>query len=95
MPLTPKEKKVFINNVRDAANQILKGVNELKFLRDQWDALDMGGSLTDDRLQDSDFTDDNIGLSAADVINVFGSTLPALKTLLNQGHATNLFRVRR
>jgi len=94
MALTKKDKAKFIDNVRESASKILSGINGLTAELAMYQALDMGGSLTDDKLQDSDFVNDNAGLTAADISNIFGSTLPALKTLLNQGHATNLYRIK-
>jgi hypothetical protein len=94
MALTTKDKVNFINDVRGSATEILNGINGLIAELAMYQALDMGGSLTDDKLQDSDFVNDNAGLTAADISNIFGTTLPALKTLLNQGHATNLYRIK-
>ena len=95
MALTGKEKTKLIEKVRDSSSLIIDGINGLTECLEMWNALDMGGSITEDKLQDSDFTGDNQGNCTADIANIFGSTLPALNTFLNQGHATNLYRIRR
>lgn len=76
----------FITESRIAARKIVQGINELKALQREWDALDYGNQLEDGE-------GDNAGIAAADVGAVVHATQSALEGVLTAGHATNLHKI--
>jgi hypothetical protein len=76
----------FVTESRIAARKIVQGINELKALQREWDALNYGDNLANGE-------GDNVGIAAADVGAVVHATQSALETLLSAGHATNLHKI--
>ena len=93
MALSATQKTQYINECRDAVNTIIDGLNRLRNLRKQWDGLDMGGA-GEDRLQDSDFTGDNAGITVQNLTDVMGTSLNAFESMLAAGNGTNLYRLK-
>jgi len=86
-----------ITRVRQATTQLIDAINQLRALKAEWDALDLGNKIDDGKRDDStpsfgDF-EGQTHLTKADIAAAF-NTLAAIETLLNQGHATNLYRIR-
>jgi hypothetical protein len=73
----------YISAVRAANRQIWDGVNELKALQREWQALDYGTTL-------SDGEGANEGYTKAEIGAVTFATTDALSALLDAGHATNM-----
>lgn len=78
-----------ITKVRQAATKIIDAVDDLTALKAEYDALDLGSALTV-----NDFEGSNAHLNVAAIAAVEGTTLSAIKTLMAQGHATNLYKVK-
>mgnify|MGYP001496523906 CR=1 FL=1 len=77
-----------ITNVRTQARTIIEAISELDSLRSEWDALGLSGTLTPEN-----FVGENEGLMGDDIAGVY-TTHAALKALMAQGHATNLYKVK-
>jgi hypothetical protein len=73
----------YISAVRAANRQIWDGVNELKALQREWQALDYGTTLSDGEGANEGYTKAEIGAVAF-------ATTDALSALLDAGHATNM-----
>lgn len=88
-----------ITRTRQATNKLLDALNELRALKLEWDALDLGNKIDDgDRKASTptlgDFEGANSHLTKAEIGAVTGTTLAAIEALLKQGHATNLYKIR-
>ncbi len=79
-----------IEDIRQAVTNLLVAKERLDNLAAQWTATDAGNVL-----QPEDFSEQNAGLSVADLAAVIGTTLPAINALLAQGHATNLYALKK
>ena len=73
----------YISAVRAANRQIWDGVNELKALQREWQALYYGTTLPDGEGANEGYTKAEIGAVAF-------ATADALSALLDGGHATNM-----
>lgn len=78
----------FISSARAANRAIWDGLNTLKTLQREWNALDYGTTL-----EDGDPEGDNAGITAAEVGAVVFATADAIETLLDTGHATNMSKL--
>lgn len=76
----------YYNNVRNANRQIWDGVNALKALQREYNALDYGTTLPAG-------TGNNDGITKTEVGAVVFDTTDAIITLLNTGHATNMAKL--
>lgn len=76
----------YITAVRTANRQIWEGINALKALQREWNALDYSANLEDGEGPNAGITKAHVGAVAFD-------TADALETLLGQGHATNMARL--
>ena len=73
----------YISAVRAANRQIWDGINELKALQREWQALDYGNTLPDGEGANEGYTKEDVGAVAF-------ATADALSALLDGGHATNM-----
>lgn len=97
-----KQNSDFITKTRDAATKLLESIDELRALDKQRAALDLGTALDNgtrseidnDDIQFGDFQGANMGVTKNDILNVT-TTLNAIEALLSQGHATNLYKVKK
>lgn len=80
---TDFRQQAYITEVRTAAQKVWDGINELKALQAEWNALDYSTTLAPGDNQ-------NTGITAAQIGSVVFDTANALEALLGQGHATNL-----
>ena len=78
-----------ISRVRQASTTLLNAIDDLKALKAESDALDLGNALVPE-----DFAGTNAHLNTAQIIAVTGTTLAAIEALLAAGHATNLYTVK-
>lgn len=76
----------FISEVKAANRQIWDGINQLKSMQREWNALDYGNTLDPG-------VGDNQGLTALEVGAVVFDTANALETVLGAGHATNMAKL--
>jgi hypothetical protein len=76
----------FIIEVRAATRAIWGGINTLKALQREYNALDYGSTLDTG-------SGENAGITAAQVGAVVFDTATALEAVLNAGHATNMARL--
>ncbi len=76
----------YIAQARAANRKIWDGINELKALQPEWNALDYGTTLDEG-------SGENAGITAAEVGAVVFDTANALTTLLAGGHATNMAKL--
>jgi hypothetical protein len=76
----------YITKVREANRAIWEGVNQLKALQREWNALNYTEELDDGEGA-------NAGITAAQIGSVVFDTTDALIALLDQGHATNIARL--
>jgi hypothetical protein len=76
----------FITAARAANRKVWEGVNELKALQREWNALDYATTLDAGE-------GENAGISGAEVGAVVFATADALETTLNAGHATNMAKL--
>lgn len=76
----------FISEVRTANRQVWEGINELKLLQREWQALDYGNTLSDGAGNNAECSKTEVGAVA------FG-TADALSALLDSGHATNMAKL--
>lgn len=76
----------YISAARTAAKNVWDGINTLKSLQREWNALDYGNTLADGEGA-------NAGVTRAEVGAVVFDSANALETTLNTGHATNFAKV--
>lgn len=76
----------FITESRSAARAIWDGINQLKALQREFNALDYGTTLDVG-------VGENAGITAAQVGAVVFDTTTALEAVLAAGHATNMARL--
>lgn len=81
--LPPTRKQQYITEARAHARAIWEALNALEGLQREWTALDYGSSLEAGEGANAEIT-------AAEVGSVVFDTTNALRSLLNEGHATNL-----
>ena len=73
----------YISAVRAANRRVWDGINDLKALQREWQALDYGNTLPDGE-------GDNAGYAKSEVGAVAFATADTLSSLLDSGHATNI-----
>lgn len=76
----------YISEARAANRQVWDGINALKALQREYNALDYGNTLPDG-------AGENEGISKAEVGAVIFDTANALVALLDTGHATNMAKL--
>jgi len=76
----------YISEARAANRKVWDGINALKSLQREYNALDYGNTLPDG-------SGENEGISKAEVGAVVFDTANALVTLLDAGHATNMAKL--
>ena len=76
----------YISEARAANRQVWEGINALKSLQREYNALDYGNTLPDG-------SGENDGITKAEVGAVVFDTANALVTLLDAGHATNMAKL--
>ena len=76
----------YITEARAANRQVWDGINALKALQREYNALDYGNTLPDG-------SGENDGITKAEVGAVVFDTANALVTLLDTGHATNMAKL--
>ena len=76
----------YISEARAANRQVWEGINTLKSLQREYNALDYGNTLPDG-------SGENEGISKAEVGAVVFDTANALVTLLDAGQATNMAKL--
>ena len=76
----------YISEARAANRQVWDGINALKSLQREYNALDYGNTLPDG-------SGENEGISKAEVGAVIFDTANALVALLDTGHATNMAKL--
>ena len=76
----------YISEARAANRKVWDGINALKSLQREYNALDYGNTLPDG-------AGENAGISKAEVGAVVFDTANALVTLLDTGHATNMAKL--
>jgi hypothetical protein len=76
----------YISEARAANRQVWEGINTLKSLQREYNALDYGNTLPDG-------SGENDGITKAEVGAVVFDTANALVTLLDAGHATNMAKL--
>lgn len=86
-------KSDFISNCREASKLVLDGVNLFQRAEAEFVALGRGTEGLPDYLEPGDFVGANADLTLAEIQSGF-TTLAALETLLAQGHATNLHKLK-
>jgi hypothetical protein len=78
-------KSAYITETRELARNLWQAINGLEALQKEWNALDYTNTLTAD-----DFEGANSDLQTLEVSSVVFDTTNALRSVLDQGHATNL-----
>ena len=76
----------YITEARAANRKVWDGINALKSLQREYNALDYGNTLPDG-------SGENEGISKAEVGAVIFDTANALVALLDTGHATNMAKL--
>ena len=76
----------YITRVRLANQKVWEGINELKALQREWNALDYGSTLPNG-------TGDHAGVTTAEVGAVVFDSANALSTVLDTGVATNMAKL--
>ena len=76
----------YISEARAANRKVWDGINVLKALQREYNALDYGNTLPDG-------SGENEGISKAEVGAVIFDTANALVALLDTGHATNMAKL--
>lgn len=77
----------YITEVRAAAAKVWEGINDLKAMQREWNALDYGTTLSNGT------GGHNEGILAADIGSVVFATANAISTVLDAGHATNIAKI--
>ena len=72
--------------VRQANRDVWDGINQLKALQAEWNALDYTTNLDPG-------AGENLGLTKAELSSVVFDTTNAMVTLLGSGHATNMAKL--
>lgn len=76
----------FITLARQHNKAVWDGINALKAMQAEWNALDYGTTLDDG-------AGENAGLTKTEIGAVVFDTANAMLTLLGQGHATNMAKL--
>ena len=76
----------YISEARAANRQVWEGINTLKSLQREYNALDYGNTLPDG-------SGENDGITKSEVGAVVFDTANALVALLDTGHATNMAKL--
>lgn len=76
----------FITLARQYSRQVWDGINSLKAMQREWNALDYGTTLEDGE-------GDNDGITGAEVGAVVFATTDALIAVLDAGSATNMTKL--
>jgi len=76
----------FISEARDQNRRVWDGINALKAMQREWNALDYGTTLDDG-------VGDNTGVTGAEVGAVVFATTDALIAVLDAGSATNMAKL--
>lgn len=76
----------YISTARELNRQIWNGINQLKSLQREWNALDYGSTLEDG-------VGANDGITGTEVGAVVFGTADALIAVLDGGHATNMAKL--
>lgn len=76
----------FYSEARAAVKQVWDGINKLKSLQAEYNALDYGTTLPNGEGANAPLTKTDVGAAVFDTAN-------ALSTVLSQGHATNLAKL--
>ena len=76
----------YISEARAANRQVWDGINALKALQREYNALDYGNTLPDG-------SGENDGITRAEVGAVVFDTANAMVSLLDAGHATNMAKL--
>ena len=76
----------YISEARAANRQVWDGINALKALQREYNALDYGNTLPDG-------VGENDGITKAEVGAVVFDTANAMVSLLDTGHATNMAKL--
>jgi hypothetical protein len=77
----------FISRYRSEVTAFIHALNALQAERQQWDALDLGNSLTAE-----DFAGSNADLTVAEMTAAV-SSVEAISGFVAAGHATNLYEL--
>ncbi len=77
-----------VSKVRAAAGQLLAAIDALDALKTEWDYADLGNQLPTDLASVG-----HPGLSKTDIANGYNSSA-AIRGLLDQGHGTNLVKIK-
>lgn len=85
-------KSDFVHDVETNVTTLIDAYNALRANKREWVALDYGGS---NLITPQDLEGASTGASVEDIANLLGTTVDAIEALLAQGHATNLYKVRR
>jgi len=75
--------QAYITEARQASQKVWDGINALKGLQNEWNALDYGNTLVNG-------IDQNAGYTSAQVGSATFATADALQVVLDAGHGTNL-----
>ena len=89
--MTARQKREFINELRNSARNMIHNVNELNRLLKEYQALDYGNAETG--LVQGDMIDENANISIDCITNMV-SSIEALNTWLSTGYYTNLCMLR-
>ena len=76
----------YISEARAANRQVWEGINTLKSLQREYNALDYGNTLPDG-------SGENDGITKSEVGAVVFDTANAMVSLLDTGHATNMAKL--
>ena len=76
----------YISEARAANRQVWEGINTLKSLQREYNALDYGNTLPDG-------SGENDGITKSEVGAVVFGTANAMVSLLDTGHATNMAKL--
>lgn len=76
----------YITEARNAARKVWEGVNELKALQREYNALDYGNTLPDG-------DGENAGITKTEVGAVVFDTANAIEAVFTAGHATNVAKL--
>ncbi len=89
--MTTRQKKEFVNELRNSTRNMIHNVNELNRLLKEYQALDYGNAETG--LVQGDMIDENANIDIANITNMI-SSIEALNTWLATGYYTNLCKLR-